>query len=338
MKKILSLFVLLLCAGIITAQNPFERFGYTPKIGTLSKGKYIEHFDTDSIVRIGSVLFNPFTKQITGFVKSEIRYSEATLQPEVVSRWLQPDPLAEEFYEWSPYNFVKNNPAKYIDPDGRAPVDVIISGNESQAAFNDLQASVQSELTLTMDTNGKVTYTQVGNGALSSDAQQLVSAIDDSSIVVNVVANDTDTTSSGNFFVGGAFMGNTVTQGQNGNANTVDAVQEINPDVLATYGNANSKPGAGTLHEVTEGYQGALVSQASGVSSPRAGQPGTVYSTAHANATPQPGNITVRYLGPDQNRGRGVVLGGYTLGNAPPAQTQRAEYISNGVVIQSYPK
>lgn len=119
MKKILSLFTLLLFAGIVTAQNPFEKFGYTPKIGTLSKGKYIEHFDTDSIVQIGSVLYNPFTKQITGFVKKEIVYSEATLQPEVVSRWLQPDPLAEEFYEWSPYNFVKNNPILFVDPDGR---------------------------------------------------------------------------------------------------------------------------------------------------------------------------------------------------------------------------
>lgn len=336
MKIILPILALLLCFGAVSAQNPFEKFGYTPKIGTLSKGKYIEHFDTDSIVQIGSVLFNPFTKKITGFVVQETVYSEATLQPEIVSRWLTPDPLAEEFYDWSPYVFTNNNPIRYIDPEGLAPYDVVITGNQSQEALNDLQASVQSELTLSMDANGKVTYTQTSNGTLSSDAQQLVNAIDDSSIVINVVANDTETTSSGNFFVGGAFMGNTVTQGQNGN--TVSAVQEINPEVLATFGNANKSPGKGTLHEVTEGYQGALVSQQSGISSPRADQPGSVYNTAHANAVPQPGKITVRYLGPDQNRGRGVVLGGYTLGNTPPAGAQRAEYISNGVVIQTYPK
>ncbi|MEO9511071.1 MAG: RHS repeat-associated core domain-containing protein [Flavobacteriaceae bacterium] len=118
MKRILSLLILLLFIGAANAQNPFEKFGYTPKIGTLSKGKYIEHFDTDSIVQIGSVLFNPFTKKITGFVIQETVYSEATLKPEIVSRWLTPDPLAEE-REWvNPYNFVQNNPIIRIDPTG----------------------------------------------------------------------------------------------------------------------------------------------------------------------------------------------------------------------------
>jgi len=52
------------------------------------------------------------------------------------------------------------------------------------------------------------------------------------------------------------------------------------------------KPGSGILHEVTEAYQGAKMSQASGISSPiGSGQPGNVYKAAHAAATPQPGPI-----------------------------------------------
>lgn len=145
MKKTVLFVALLLIIVTANAQNPFEKFGYTPKIGTLSKGKYIEHFDTDSIVQIGSVFFNPFTKKITGFVTQETRYSEATLKPEIVSRWLTQDPLAEEFYEWSPYNFVKNNPIRYVDPDGRAPVDWFRNQEGQVVWFDNTSESFTSE-------------------------------------------------------------------------------------------------------------------------------------------------------------------------------------------------
>ncbi len=42
-----------------------------------------------------------------------------------IGRWMNVDPLAEEFPSWSPYNFKMNNPLRYVDPDGRAPVDWI---------------------------------------------------------------------------------------------------------------------------------------------------------------------------------------------------------------------
>ncbi|MHB2154392.1 RHS repeat-associated core domain-containing protein [Calditrichota bacterium GD2] len=33
-------------------------------------------------------------------------------------RWLQVDPLADNYPSWSPYNYTLNNPIKNVDPDG----------------------------------------------------------------------------------------------------------------------------------------------------------------------------------------------------------------------------
>ncbi len=106
----------------IQAGNPFARFGYKAKVATLSKGKYLEFHDLDSIVKIGSFSYHVKRKVVTGFTKYDTVYPESTLRPEIVSRWLSPDPLSEEFPSWSPYNFTLNNPIRFVDPDGREPI------------------------------------------------------------------------------------------------------------------------------------------------------------------------------------------------------------------------
>ena len=125
MKKTILLSLLVcLTSTLIQAQNepvnPFEELGYTPKIATLSKGKYVEFYDQDSIVQISHALFNVNTMKLVGFVQYDTTYSEATLEPEIISRWLSPDPLSAEFPSWSPYNYAADNPIFYTDPDGRA--------------------------------------------------------------------------------------------------------------------------------------------------------------------------------------------------------------------------
>lgn len=87
---------------------------------TLSKGKYVEVFDQDSIEHVGNILYNVNTQQIIGFADDQATTAAAMMKPEVISRWLSVDPLAEKFASMSPYCAMGNNPVLYSDPDGRA--------------------------------------------------------------------------------------------------------------------------------------------------------------------------------------------------------------------------
>ena len=248
--------------------NPFQVFGYKPKIATLSKGKYREFF-TDTIVQIGSFTYNRVSKNITGvsFVENK-GVSEADLRPDLVSRWFSPDPLSDEFPSWS--NFVEDNPIRYNDPLGLSPNDVVITGDKSKQAFKQLNQS--TSLDLSMDDNGNVTAQ--GNAVTQAD-QDLLTAINDHTVVVNVDATKDNYTASGNWFVGGAFGGSTV------DANGITQVtQTVNPkhtkQIDKFYG---SDKGVGVLHEVLEGYSG-------GANSPGNGAP-TFADVAAGNAVAQ---------------------------------------------------
>ena len=39
-----------------------------------------------------------------------------------LGRWMNLDPLGEKMYEWSPYNYVLNNPLIFVDPNGEYPI------------------------------------------------------------------------------------------------------------------------------------------------------------------------------------------------------------------------
>lgn len=111
-------FFALVLRGVTTAQNPYESIGKKANVLTLSNGKYQEIFPNDTLVPIGSVMYNTITGKVVAFLTRDTMYSEYNLEPELVSRWLSPDPLGAKFPNQSPYNYAGNSPIMNIDVKG----------------------------------------------------------------------------------------------------------------------------------------------------------------------------------------------------------------------------
>ena len=138
----------------IQAGNPFAQFGYKAKVATLSKGKYLEFHDLDSIVTIGTILWHVEKNQIVGRIVQDSLNPDAQPIGDRAGRWISPDPLSEEFPSWSPYTFVNNNPLVFKDPDGRAPLpysdDVITKVSNKRGDSHYVQRDVNIKMTLTV--------------------------------------------------------------------------------------------------------------------------------------------------------------------------------------------
>lgn len=175
MKKLFLLLALSQSFATVQAQeNPFAEYGYTPKIATLSQGQFNESFDNDTIVQIGSVLFNTKSKQIVAFVEYDTLYSEATLEPDIVSRWMSPDPLASSYTSLSPYNFVGNNPIYFTDIDGRviwdpqAKKEVIYNSESNKFTYKDGTELSKAYAKQALPTLQMLTSSQVGKNLIAS--------------------------------------------------------------------------------------------------------------------------------------------------------------------------
>jgi len=86
--------------------------------------------------------------------QNQYKYSDKELQPELslntydfgarhydpkIGRWMSSDPLAEDYEDLSPYNYVANSPLNHIDPNGEGILDNLIIGAVAGAVIGGIE-------------------------------------------------------------------------------------------------------------------------------------------------------------------------------------------------------
>ena len=117
MKHLFLFISVLFLACSVQGQDIFKAHGFNKETLTLSKGRYEEVFTNKEVVQIGSVLLNTKTNKIVDFIDEDIE--DVSFKSEHSSRFYTIDPMAALYPEISPYVYCKNNPIKFVDPDGR---------------------------------------------------------------------------------------------------------------------------------------------------------------------------------------------------------------------------
>ena len=197
--------------------------------------------------------------------------------------------MAEKYYGMNGYGYCAENPIRFIDHNGR---ELVIKGNLSNDALSQLQERTKNRIQLTRDSEtGIISYIINKGKRLKGDAKIIVAIINDPNITVNLITTEKNVTSMGNLMIGGAFMGNEVSYSIEGDVH-INAFQEVNPIVLGSADDFTHTAGKMLLHEVTESYIGAQITQKMGTGVGPATQTdatniNSVYSRAHNKATPQ---------------------------------------------------
>ena len=180
-----------------------------------------------------------------------------------LSIWLSVDPMSDKYPSLSPYTYCANNPIKLVDPNGE---EVIIDGSASSWAMTKL-SSTYKNLNLSIGKGGKLEAKVDKNSKLTQDEKQLLKAINSEKVSVRLTVNekngykhplDNNTYPSKE---GGAFMGNQLSN----DGESVNTYQFASKNILREK-YFSSDIGGVLGHEITESFEGGLLSIGMGVS------------------------------------------------------------------------
>lgn len=116
-KYTLLVLCLLTTVGAMSqSKNPYKSIGKKGEVLTLTKDKYEELFDQDSVQQIGTALINVHTLKVVKLLTEGA--AKDRLENEKQSRFLSVDPLTRTYPWYTPYQYAGNKPVWATDLDG----------------------------------------------------------------------------------------------------------------------------------------------------------------------------------------------------------------------------
>lgn len=134
--RIVKIVIICFLALGTHAQKPFKELGLDDEVEylTLSKGRYIEHVQNDTLRQIGSVVMNTVTKKIEFIIlEDELEKIKIARRDKEVSRFMSVDPLASKYPFYTPYAFSGNRVIDCKELEGLEPINAV--GANGQPLF-----------------------------------------------------------------------------------------------------------------------------------------------------------------------------------------------------------
>lgn len=239
MKKV-ALFLSMLLVAIISyaQQDIFQKHGFNKETFTLSKGKYNEIFTNEDVVQIGTVLIDTRNDKIVEFLEEDTMMF--AYKAETTSRFLTIDPLAEKYYNWSPYVYCKNNPINAIDLRGDS-VTYVGSAADLQAVDAVHNQNLGGYYTISTDPKTGLSSMSAVKGA---DLSKMTKEQKAYYIALDKVVNGTD----------GMTTINVVNESEDVLIGLASAAK-IDIGDIQKIGNGNVSSGGALMHETWEQYK-----------------------------------------------------------------------------------